>query len=105
MVSSSSSSGPTQPRFGTADRMFFGGFASGLDTASIIDALVAAASRPVTLAQQKLAVLQNRQKALGQINSSLANLASTLDPLRNSSQMRARQATITSADDQAKLSV
>ncbi len=35
----------------SANRIFFGGFASGLDTNTLIDALVAVARRPVLLAE------------------------------------------------------
>lgn len=93
MVTSSSSSSGT-PNFGTTDRLFFGGIASGLDTNSIIEQLTAVASRPITLAQARVTQLQNRQKALSTVNGSLLNLLSTLDPLRKPDTARARSATL-----------
>jgi flagellar hook-associated protein 2 len=76
------------------ERLFFGGSASGLDTASIIDALTAVASRPITLAKQRITLLENRQKSLGQISGSLANLLGSLDALRKPETGRARMATL-----------
>lgn len=104
MVTSSGSSSGT-PNFNTTDRLFFGGLASGLDTNSIIDALTAVASRPITLAQARLSQLQNRQKALSTINGSLLNLLGTLDALRKPDTGRARTATLLDAAHSAYLGV
>ena len=38
---------------GSSDRIFFGGFASGLDTQGIIDALIAVQSRPILIQQNR----------------------------------------------------
>ena len=104
MVNSSNSSTST-PRFSATDRLFFGGLASGLDTSSIIDALTAVASRPITLAQQRIATLENRKKALGTINSSLLNLLSSLDALRKPETGRARTASLLDTAQSAYLGV
>lgn len=101
MVNSSSSSGSLAP----PERMFFGGSASGLDTASIIDALTLVASRPITLARQRVTLLESRQKALGQISSSLLNLLSSLDALRKPETGRARSATLLDSAHAAYLGV
>lgn len=98
MVNSSSSST-------SGGGIWFGGFASGLDTASIVDALTAARRRPIEIALQRVAKITNKQKALQQINSSLANLLSSLDPLRQATTISARRASLVNIDDAAKLSV
>ncbi|MEZ4502236.1 MAG: flagellar filament capping protein FliD [Dehalococcoidia bacterium] len=98
MVSSSSSST-------SSGGIWFGGFASGLDTASIVDALTAARRRPIDLALARVAEMTNKQKALQQINSSLANLLSSLDPLRQATTVSARRASLVNADDSLKLGV
>lgn len=63
--------------------MFVGGFASGLDTAGIIDALMAVQERPILLRELQRSKLQVEQSAFQQINTSLANLLSTLSSLRD----------------------
>ena len=87
------------------ERLFFGGFASGLDTTSIIDALTLVQRRPIELALQRVSAIQNRQGALSTINSSLANLLSSLDPLRQTDTVTARLASLPTADDFSKLGV
>ena len=87
----------------SSDRIFFGGFASGLDTAAIIDALIAVQTRPILLREQRVAALDNKRAALAQISSSLANLLATLDKLRDASSIAARRADVVDPDDGPKL--
>ena len=87
----------------SSDRIFFGGFASGLDTAAIIDALMAVQARPIVLREQRIGALENKRSALGQISSSLANLLATLDKLRDASSIAARRADVVDPDDGPKL--
>jgi len=70
--------------------MFFGGFASGLDTATIIDQLVSIARRPIVNQQVKLNALTARQTGLTQLNTSLGNLAARIAELRDTSVLGAR---------------
>ena len=89
----------------SSERMFFGGFASGLDTAGIIDALTAVQRRPIQLAEARLAQVEAKRSALSQVNSSLANLLGTLDALRKPDTIGARAAAVSNTDDAAKLAV
>jgi flagellar hook-associated protein 2 len=76
-------------------RLTFGGFASGLDTNAIIDALIAASERPIVLAQSKLATIQTRQASLASINTSVANLTARAAALKDASIVGAKRATVT----------
>lgn len=73
-------------------KISFGGLASGLDTNSIIDALVGIESRPILVAQQRLAKEQQRQSTLNTVSSSLANLASSAAALKDASIVGAKTA-------------
>ncbi|MCC6237051.1 MAG: flagellar filament capping protein FliD [Dehalococcoidia bacterium] len=66
---------------------------------------MAVASRPITLAQQRIATLENRQKALGTINSSLLNLLGSLDALRKPETGRARIASLLDSTQSSYLGV
>ena len=89
-----------------SDRIFFGGFASGLDTAAIIDALIAVHGRPILLAEDRRATIDQRKDSIGQINSSLANLLATLADLKDPTIVSARRAsTDQSFSDPSKLLV
>jgi len=85
--------------------MFFGGFASGLDTAGIIDALTAVQRRPIQMAEARRAQIEAKRSALSQVSSSLANLLGTLDALRKPGTIGARSAGVGNTDDAAKLGV
>ena len=61
-----------------SDRIFFGGFASGLDTASIIDALIAVQGRPILLAEDRRVTIDQRKDSIGQINSVWVRSVSTM---------------------------
>lgn len=84
-----------------SDRMFFGGFASGLDTATIIDQLVAVARRPVLTQQARLSTLTARQNGLTQLNTSLGNLATRIAALRDTSVLGARTVSMLHGVDDA----
>ena len=89
-----------------SDRIFFGGFASGLDTAAIIDALIAVQGRPILLAEDRRATIDRRKDSIGQINSSLSNLLARLADLKDPTVVSARRAsTDQSFSDPSKLSV
>ena len=64
------------------DRITIGGLASGLDTNLIIDALLRAGERPIVLAQQRLGEYERRREAFSLVNTSLAALLTSLDPLQ-----------------------
>ena len=79
MVSSSSSS---SAGLSTASgRITFGGIASGIDTNSIITALMAAGQKQVSTVQAKASGIQSQINAWTTLNSSLQALFSTLTPL------------------------
>ncbi len=67
----------------------FGGLASGLDTGAIIEALMATARRPITLAEEKKAALNSKLKAYGTLSSSLAKLRTTARTMDTSREIRA----------------
>ena len=76
----------------SSDRIFFGGFASGLDTNALIDALIAVQGRPIALSANRRIGIERRRDTLAQINSSLANLLARLADLEDSSIVGARRA-------------
>ncbi len=89
-----------------SDRIFFGGYASGLDTAAIIDALIAVQGRPILLAEDRRVTIERRKDSLAQINSSLSNLLARLADLKNPTVVSARRAsTDQSFGEPSKLSV
>ena len=69
----------------SADRIFFGGFASGLDTSALIDALMAVQQRPVLLSENRRSAVQSRKDTLAQLNSSLSNLLARLADMKDPS--------------------
>lgn len=68
---------------------------SGIDTASLIEQLLAASSGPKTLAQQRLAQLQTQQAAFLDLNSRLGTLKSAAAAFRTSKTFDTKQATST----------
>lgn len=80
------------PSITSGGKISFGGTASGIDTSALIDALIAAESRPIGLAQQRLQKEQTRQSALGTVSSSLASLASMAAALKDASIVGAKVA-------------
>lgn len=94
MVSGLGNGTPTASSTSTGGaRISFGGIASGLDTNSIIDALMQLEQRPIADAQARLAKQQQRQTTLNTITSSIANLGSTATGLKDASIVGAKRAT------------
>jgi flagellar hook-associated protein 2 len=69
------------------------GLISGIDTASLIDALITLASGPKIQLQTRLAVLQSQQTALMDISARLLNLKTTSAGLRGNSVFQSALAT------------
>ena len=86
----------------SSDRVFFGGFASGLDTAGLIDSLVAAQQRPILGLLDRVDRIESRQSAFGQINTSLANLLTQLASLRDPTTIGARSASTSQLASEAQ---
>src|SRR3712207_4042713 len=61
----------------------FTGMSSGIDTDSIVTALMQVESRPKTLLQQQQTVMNARRNALQDINTKLVNLKAAADALRS----------------------
>ena len=68
---------------------------SGIDTASLIEQLLAASSRPKQLAQQRLVQLQTQQAAFLDLNSRISGLKSAAGAFRTSKTFDTKQATST----------
>src|SRR6186997_2754450 len=64
-------------------RITFGGLASGIDTNSIIDALMQVAQRPVTSAKNRRDLVQTKINALNALSKSLGTLLSTANTLKD----------------------
>ncbi|MEE8337032.1 MAG: flagellar filament capping protein FliD [Dehalococcoidia bacterium] len=90
----------------SANRIFFGGFASGLDTNSLIDALISVARRKVFIVEDRRIGFEAKQKAFAQVSSSVSNLLKILDTLQDRTIVGARRArTDQATTDASKLSV
>lgn len=74
------------------------GLASGLDSASIIQQLIALESRPKILAQQRLSNIRVQQSAYLEINSRLQTLRSMVSSLRTQPIFNAKQASSSAAE-------
>lgn len=79
-------------------RISFGGLASGIDTNSIIDQLMAIARRPITLQENRKAIEQQRIDAFGTLSTSLGNLLTKLTTLKDADSFRARATTVLAKD-------
>lgn len=86
----------------SANRIFFGGFASGLDTNSLIDALIAVQRRKVFLVEDRRTGIEAEQTAFGQVNSSMSNLLKILDTLQDRTIVGARKASTDQSSAEAK---
>lgn len=69
------------------------GLISGIDTASLIDQLIAVESRPLTLVQKRLAVLQSQKTAFLEINSKILALQSAATSLGDTSTYKTKAVT------------
>ncbi len=77
-----------------ADSFFrVSGLASGIDTASVIDQLVAIERRPIIVLQNKQQLLSWKQNFWSEINTSLKALKTSTDSLRESTTIGAKTAT------------
>ncbi|GAB4383250.1 MAG: hypothetical protein Kow0022_02620 [Phycisphaerales bacterium] len=74
------------------------GLFSGIDTASLIDQLLAIAARPRALAQQRLVQLQVKQSAILDINSALSGLKSAASTFWTSNPFSQMTATSSNID-------
>lgn len=90
MVNSSAGSGAA-----SANRIWFGGFASGLDTQVIIDALTAAAAKPMMIQQKRARDLGQKKTAFDAVKGSVASLLSALGTLKDPKITGARVVTTT----------
>lgn len=70
------------------------GLISGLDTASIIQQMMAIESRPVTLLQQQIDAANAQKSALTTVNTSLLALKTAADELSRTSTWEAKQAAV-----------
>lgn len=105
MVSGLGNGTPTASATSTGRaRISFGGIASGLDTNSIIDALIELEQRPIAEVQARLAKQQQRQTTMATITSSIASLAAAAAGLKDASIVGAKRATTNQlASDAQKL--
>lgn len=74
------------------------GLFSGIDTASLIEKLIAADSGPKTLAQKRIVQLQGLQAAYLDLNSKLGALKSAAQSLRTNNVFQSNKATTTDED-------
>jgi flagellar hook-associated protein 2 len=74
------------------------GLISGIDTATLIEQLIAASSRPKVLAQSRLIQLQSQQAAYLDLNSQLGALRSAASAFRTGSVFQTKKATSSNSD-------
>lgn len=74
------------------------GLISGIDTATLIEQLLAIEARPVVLAQNRIVQLQQRQAAFLDLNSSLLSLNSAAESIRTSNAFDASSASSTNSE-------
>ncbi len=74
------------------------GIFSGIDTASLINQLIAIESRPKAAAQIRLTQLQNQQAAVLDINTRLLNLGTAAKSLRQNNIFKSAKATTSNGD-------
>lgn len=87
-------------------RISFGGVASGMDTNSIIQQLMAVAERPIKLASRQQTVLQAKSDAIGKVASALSALQTRVQTLNTPETYRSRVANVLAATaDANKVSV
>ena len=76
----------------------FGGLASGLDTDSIITALMNVEKKPLTKLENDKTYLNTRLKAFADFNTKLKSFESSFKALNSTDQFRSYSATATSAE-------
>jgi len=83
------------------NRITFGGLASGIDTNSIIDQLVAVQRRPIALMETKQLTVRSKADALTRVSSALTSLASRATSLTNTDTFRQRSASVVAKTEDA----
>ena len=90
----------------SSGRISFGGLASGLDTNSIINQLMAVAERPISTANRRQATIEAKSTAIGKVASALSALQTRVQALNTSNTFRTRVASVLAATaDANKVSV
>lgn len=74
------------------------GIFSGIDSASLIDQLLAIEARPKTLAQRRIVALQTQQAAILDVNSALLSLKSAAGAFRTNKTFRSAKAVSSNPD-------
>jgi flagellar hook-associated protein 2 len=83
------------------NRITFGGLASGIDTNSIIDQLVAVQRRPISLMQSKQLKVRSKADALTRVSSALTSLTSRATSLTAPDTFRQRSASVLAKTEDA----
>ncbi|GMU41531.1 MAG: hypothetical protein AMXMBFR23_23970 [Chloroflexota bacterium] len=83
------------------NRITFGGIASGIDTNSIIDQLMAVQRRPIALMQNKQLQISARADGLGRVASALSALAGRAANIANVDTFRQRSASVIAKTEDA----
>lgn len=76
------------------NRISFGGIASGIDTNSIIDQLMAIQRRPISLMQNKQLQIRSRADAFSRVNAALSAVATRAATLSQPDTFRQRSASV-----------
>ncbi|MEX2446426.1 MAG: flagellar filament capping protein FliD [Dehalococcoidia bacterium] len=79
---------------GGSERISFGGLASGIDTNSIIEQLMAVGQRPINAAANRRDLYQMRIDALSSLNSALGQMLANTEPLRDTQTFGRRGTTV-----------
>lgn len=86
---------------GSTGSITFGGLASGIDTNSIIDQLIQIQRRPILLAGNRLAQVQQRSDAFGLVGSALSALLTRAQALSKPETFSARSASVLARQEDA----
>jgi flagellar capping protein FliD len=73
-----------------SDILRISGLVSGIDTKSLIDQLMAIERRPITILEQRKAILEERANAIKDILTRISNLQAKIAPLLSRDTLRAR---------------
>ena len=80
------------------ERITFGGVASGIDTNLIIDQLMQVARRPILIAENRRAQVEQKTQAFGQVTSGLSSLLTRLEALNTIDTYRNRATSVLAKD-------
>ncbi|MFA7249296.1 MAG: flagellar filament capping protein FliD [Dehalococcoidia bacterium] len=78
----------------SSGRITFGGLASGIDTNSIITALMGIQQRPITAIQKRVSSVQTRIEAYGSLSSAISALMTAAAPLKDPATFSQRTASV-----------